>query len=127
MNRIELELTAFGTTRLGSLIEAIKQQPGDSPVSFDFCYLVPAGIASYRGYYEHLALGWTDGGSMSANDMRQLLAEADGKVYEGWKGGNYRMSRYTPVWVDNRGEYSSTAIVAVEIDHRIRLITKALD
>lgn len=126
MEHIELELTTYGTTSLRSLLEALKDLPETAPVVFDFCYLNPTTVDSYRGYYEHLALGWSTHGDKQNRDMRRNLSDANGSTFEGYKGGEYMMTPETPVWVDNYGDVSRTAIVAIEFDYVIRLITKSV-
>lgn len=99
---------------LGELIELLAQRPPEQSVRFDFCHHVPAGVGSYRGYYDHLALAWRGSydGPKVADFLKELQA-AVGKVYEGYKGGDFRMSRKTPMWVSNYGESDSVAVVGV--------------
>lgn len=117
----ELDLSLFGTTTLGALIDALRFGPKDADVQFDFCYLSPTDVASYRGYYDHLALGWTDkhegpGHWPKASALLANLEAAIGKTFEGWKGGSYRMGRDTPLWVANAGDTGGTGITAIEFE-----------
>lgn len=128
---IDLELTSRGTTLLGSLIDTLEKCGRDQTVRFDFCYLAPTTLASYRGYYEDLALGWTSEftGWPTVEDLLVKLREAIGKTYTGWKGGDYVMGRESSVWVANRGESGGTGIVAVSNDtyHGVVLVTALVD
>lgn len=109
------ERATFGAQiTLGQLIDGLEAASSDE-VCFDFGGLAPTSIDSYRGFYEHLALGHTKE-AYEYKDRKALLAElhrAAESVFEGYKGGYYRMSRDTPVWVANYGESTSTAVIGV--------------
>lgn len=40
---------------------------------------------------------------LSAGEFYDILRDAVGTEYTGWKGGQFEMSETTPVWVANRG------------------------
>jgi hypothetical protein len=108
---------------LGEIIakcEAIKAKgyklhDGSDPrVYFDFAHLRPTALASWRGSYDELALGFEeDGESRTLGEFIEMLKCADGETYTGYKGGEFVMSRHTPVWVANYGNSGDTAIVDV--------------
>lgn len=108
---------------LGMLIDALKKENSkceETPkVYFDFCNTFPVEIWSYRGDYSQLALSWSTHESQFKNeslfveDLIKILEAADGNVFQGYKGGSYKMDRHTLVWVDNSGKYTGTAIVGV--------------
>lgn len=81
---------------LGDLIAALER--------LDPTLRVPLGFGhphSYRGYYDELAFEPRENvtiGAMLA-DARSAL----GSTYEGWKGGDYTMSEYTPVHLAHEG------------------------
>lgn len=114
----DLELSAFGTVTIGSLIDALEWAEPDASVMFDFCYLAPTSLRSSRGYYEHLAIGWKVPESEpywpTVAEILRLLESAAGATFEAYKGGSYTMSQDTPLWVDNWGDASGTGIVGVE-------------
>lgn len=99
--------------RLGDLIDAIEACPPTWHVYFDFCQCVPTTLASYRGFYDHLAIAFETDGQMAVEALLAELRQAVGNVFWGYKGGEYTMTENTPVWVANRGRYTQTAIVAV--------------
>ena len=100
---------------LGQLIDALGRHDPKASVGYDFCRLAPAGPWSYRGYYDHLALGFnTTARRPTVDELLIVLRGAVGKVFEGYKGGNYTMTRATPVWVAQWGDTSETRIAAVE-------------
>lgn len=111
---MKLELGLFGTATLGALIDALERRPQDSEVRFAFGYFAPKGLGSYRGFYEHLAIGYdADAPMRTVADFLSDLRDAVGRMYEGYKGGEYCMSRDTPIWVAGYGESTSTAVVGV--------------
>ncbi len=134
-NRVQLPLSTFKpTTSLGALIAALERCGADADVQFDFCYLRPTTLGSYRGYYDDLALGWTNesvSGGGHWPKVSAVIAElksAIGKTFEGWKGGSYTMSEKTPVWVANSGDSGGTGIVAIQNEgHTVILITDKVD
>ncbi len=93
----------------------------DKQIRYDFGTSIPTCLDSYRGSYDELALGYKltgydDGSaprSIKAKDLLEHLKSAIGKEFTGWKGGEFRMSEQTPVWVANCGDSNSTAIVGV--------------
>lgn len=124
---------------LGELIAEIekcgvlKDNGEDKEVCYDFGTAIPTKLDSYRGSYDELALGYKLTGydndaehltEIKAKDLLNHLKEAIGKEYTGWKGGNYTMSKDTPVWVANSGNAGSTAIVGILNDGwRLILLT----
>lgn len=106
------------TMKLGALIEALEKQPPGNDVAFDFFRLPTDRIDSYRGYYDHLAIGFgkSDQARFPVLDLIRKLKACDGQTFLGYKGGSYTMSLSTPVWVGNWGECENTGIVGVEFD-----------
>jgi hypothetical protein len=100
---------------LGELIEQLSSLPADRYLVFDWCWLKPDGLRSYRGCYSDLAVGFTDAyQSVTVGQFLQECREAVGKTYEGYKGGEYRMSESTPVWVANYGNSTGVAVTKVK-------------
>lgn len=114
---------------LGELIERIEKagttnEKGEpKTVYFDFGSAVPTIMQSWRGSYYELALGYTLTGydaphdhfkQRLATELLQELKETIGKEFTGWKGGEFTMSKDTPIWVNNPGNSGNTAIVAVK-------------
>jgi hypothetical protein len=113
-------MTPFGTLSLGETIDmlsvAIRRFDGDDPiVYFDFGNMFPRkySLGSYRGYYDHLALGFVAFNTTKLSELIVDLKSTSGKTFEGWKGGMYRMDLDTPLWVANAGEATHTAIVGM--------------
>lgn len=83
-------------------------------VNFDFEYLFPVGIDSWRGSYDELAIGFaTDGNPMTVGEFLNMLKDTVGKTLSGYKGGDFLMDEETPLWVANPGNAGDTQIVGV--------------
>ena len=116
---------------LGELITLLKYRPQDDEVEFAFPpTVIPTTLASYRGFYEQLALGWEkpkyEGDKTKKCLVAQLLLECQdalGKEFTGWKGGDYTMYERTPVWCANPGETGSIAIIGL-YDCRYKTVLK---
>jgi hypothetical protein len=113
---------------LGELIACLSLCPENLSVTFDFGRLVPTELDSYRGYYDHLALGFAEESRISCGELLARLNAAVGTTFGGWKGGEYTMYEDTPVWAANPGRSTDTAIVDVVKQHgRVVLVTALLD
>ena len=77
---------------LGELISELKELPADAHV--------PALVSahSYRGYYMDLAFE-LETGTRSAADLLDDCHSVLDTELDGYKGGKFRMTRTTPVWV----------------------------
>jgi hypothetical protein len=81
---------------LKELIEALEKA--------DPAKVVPCGFKnphSYRGYYRDLA--FEPALRITAGEMLAAAKSALGQTYQGWKGGDYTMESYTPVWLAEMG------------------------
>lgn len=110
---------------LDDLITALVACPDQhAPVEIDG---KPAGeFDSYRGYYDQLALG-TGLEPITVAELLAAASEAKGKVFQGYKGGDYLMTGDTAVWFSEYGCSSGVAIVG--IDHEgdtVRLLVAAI-
>jgi len=100
---------------LGEIIDKCEAIGGDADVVFDFEYAIPRGLDSWRGVYAELALsfGFDHGEVMNLPEFVAMLKDAVGKSFYGYKGGEFTMSRRTPVWVANNGHSGNTAVIGV--------------
>lgn len=121
--------TRFAASRqlsLGQLIAGLREAgPPHAPVRYDDGSF-PTTVASYRGSYDELALGfrWTG----EPRRLAEVLAECEravGETFEGYKGGDYRMGTDTPVWVANWGTTGDAAPIGVHNDGRTVVIDTA--
>jgi len=117
---------------LGELVERLEQCEQDADVYFDFCRYQPGVLDSYRGYYDHLALGYEESGTgplpVSVKALLKMCKDADGRIFHGYKGGAYEITRRTPLWVENYGHSSGTTIADVaDYGYRVILSTGYID
>lgn len=119
-------MTPIGTLSLGQLIGMLESRNRDQVVRFSTGLLAPTDLASYRGIYNHLALGYSMEQHLpNVGELLKLLRAAVGSDFEGWKGGSFRMKHDTPIWVANRGEHTNTAIIGLaECDDQTIVETK---
>lgn len=115
--------------KLGDLIAFLEEWPNkDDPVWVKDVAGNVSGIEpsfdSYRGYYEDLALNPGD----SSVSVKNLLREARwcvGKTFHGYKGGNFTMNEYTPLWIADYGNTGPAALfIEADDDGRIFIRTK---
>lgn len=108
--------------RLGTLIEKLEKMPLAAtvwfkPVSDDVEKIErhPYDFASYRGYYDRLALS-SSPYPVTVGELLSRARDADGATFTGWKGGDFTMNRSTLVHIGERGCTTDTRIVGVERD-----------
>lgn len=81
---------------LGKAIETLKAMDNDTKI-------VGLGeLMSYRGYYCDLA--FEPGKDMTAGELLEECQNAMGRVFQGYKGGDYLMGETTPLWVAEYGD-----------------------
>ena len=105
---------------LGELIDALESLGGvddDCDIFLDFGP-TPMCLGSWRGSYDELSLEWTQEWKweerMQFPKFLQELKSAVGRTFTGYKGGDYRMDRDTPVWVSRYGDATSCAVCGIE-------------
>lgn len=122
---------------LGEIILKLEAMPDlDARVIFDFQPVSPDYLCSWRGSYNELAIVFGPV-EASGNQVLATLRGAISETYDGWKGGEFKMGRLTPVWVVGSNgdsgveiseDYQSLGIVDVKIDDgKIVLATQAVD
>lgn len=100
------EAEAAGQTTLGQMIDALSAAPHGFPVRWaDGGH--PGGPHSYRGYYNHLAFS-TIGVLVTVDDLLARCMDAVGRTFTGYKGGDFTMTRDTPLWRGEWGQYGGS-------------------
>lgn len=114
--------------------EVKKKYDHEATVFFDFCDTFPTHLHSWRGSYNELAIGWNggqygnDNKPMEVSKFLEMLKEAIGKTYQGWKGGDFKMGKNTPIWISDDGMGSNNGIIDIRDDeYRIILITSEFE
>lgn len=105
--------------------QRIAENKTEATVQYDFEYLYPTSINSWRGSYAELALNFvTDENEykpMTVTEFLALLRGCVGKEITGYKGGEFIMTKNTPVWVANFGNSGNTAVIDI-IDNNYSVI-----
>jgi hypothetical protein len=106
---------------IGEVIDALKKADPKVNVWFAFGGMVPSTVDSWRGIYAEAALGFEGGEYASkAVTVKELLERLEAAIapdaeFVGWKGGDYRYDRQTPLHIDNPGCCTNTDLVRVEV------------
>lgn len=107
---------------LGNLIEDLCAFPEHMVVKFVGTDYSPSKTSCYRGYYEDLALNYSNE-DKTVKEVLQILKDTIGKVYTGYKGGEYKMQRFTRVWAArDSGNCSNMKITSVFLDEGVVLL-----
>ena len=81
---------------LGDMIKRLEELPEELKI-------VGVGeIDSYRGYYSDLA--FCPDGDNTAGELLVICKSAMGKVFTGYKGGDFMMGESTPLWIASYSE-----------------------
>ena len=111
MNRASCAERAQTQLTLGKLIDALHAMPPRTQVA-NLC-----DPGSYRGYYSDLYFERGDG-TRSASELLGVACKCMGKVFTGYKGGDFQMGRNTPLWVAEYGD-CGLRLMAVNADGTI--------
>jgi hypothetical protein len=110
-----------GQMSLGELVARLEAGVDKSKVVLVGEGMYAQTFHSYRGHYDHIALSYAADASMARLVVEILrdAAAAIGSMLEGYKGGEFKMTRLTPVWISPYGKSSRMGLVAVEdnLDH----------
>lgn len=109
---------------LGELIAALDKVDGGVNVEIELPtgeVVIPTDLISYRGYYSDLAIDYGTANEegirpVEVDEFRNWLREAIGKTYTGYKGGDFTMSKITPMWVDQYSRCQNFAVSEVVYD-----------
>jgi hypothetical protein len=105
------------------ILEVLRAASIDQPVVLDFCGAYPTAVGSWRGAYSKPAIGWNfpqlrlpgERPPTVGEVVAELEEATDGRIYFGWKGGEYKFTRDQWLWVDNPGECTYTEITGVSV------------
>ena len=113
--------------RVGVLESKLDALDNELPIVYDFGAVPDSrGLDSYRGYYDHLAIGYNRVGDTTVGSLldavRYMLKLG---ILEGYKGGEYILNHDTPVWAANYSKYLTPFIVdVVEENGIVTLVTQ---
>jgi hypothetical protein len=86
---------------LKELIEILSKERHDKVLKLGF-----AEPHSYRGYYADLAFEPVE--NVTVESMLENAKQSVGKVFDGWKGGEFLMGEYTDCWLAEHGGTGET-------------------
>lgn len=104
---------------LGSLIEALGSVGQDFLVEFDNGDS-PGEFDSYKADYSHLALEKGENPTR-VSEFQRVALEAIG-THSGYKGGEYTMTRSTPIWRAEYGCHGSPIVGACLRDDKFIIL-----
>lgn len=101
-----------------TLLREAGKDPNWKNVIFMFGGKPNMKVHSYRGYYDHAALGWSGGdygtsSGVDANELADAIEAQYGSYMSGWKGGEFLIHKNIPLWCANDGCFGP-AIVGIE-------------
>ena len=97
-SQIQNEYASKPILSLGELILLLRLQPQTNAIKIDYGGN-PGSLDSYRGYYKDLAIS-PDGDTEKT--VAAFLSDCEnsvGKTYDGYKGGEFTMTKQTFMWV----------------------------
>lgn len=109
---------------LGRLIRRLEKMPRSQTILTCNNGFGIEGLCSYRGYYSDLALCPTAGAVLSAGQLLGACNEVLDTELTGYKGGEFLMTKDTPLWV---AEYGRLGVAVTDITPDGLLITRNLD
>jgi hypothetical protein len=112
-----------GQITLGELISKLETLPEGNIVVIDYTQTSPTCADSYRGYYEELSFEYGDSNTLTVKEFLVICENAVGKTFTGYRGGDFTMRRYTPVWIARYGESGKMITGVSQIESTVVLIT----
>lgn len=119
---------------LNELIAKLNNCQTKHIIVFDFedCIIYPpAPLHFYRGYYNELSIDYIKRSELKSQLpitvklMKHFCKEAIGKSFIGYKGGEYFMTKDTPLWVSQWGDNSGRILKDVIQERRqVKFITE---
>lgn len=89
-------------------------------VGFEFAMCKPTYFDSYRGSYDEIALAFSGEYGVkypTAQEFYLSLSDTLEESYSGWKGGEYYMTRDTPIHINCGGVCSKTVLKDISVRH----------
>ena len=100
---------------LGELIVALETiESRKLPVYLDDLK-IPTHYISWRGSYDELAIEYDEKSvPLTVEQFLSKSVNALDETFIGYKGGEFRMGRRTPIWVDHYGEGGHRGVVGIK-------------
>jgi hypothetical protein len=112
---------------LGELIAKLEAKDAAAELAVQyFDQVLGYGNAeSYRGYYSDLSIDPISGSLGTVADALKDLRAAVGQTFTGYKGGEYKMTNRTLVWVAQWSTCPGLGVTGVEVIDGVVVITSA--
>ncbi len=106
--------------KIRKLLDILECADSSLRVFFDFAECIPTTINSWRGVYSEPALGWVRFDTIDKHPtveslIKEIKAAINGRIFTGWKGGEYTYTDDNILHVDNPGYCSHTEINHITI------------
>jgi hypothetical protein len=130
--QVELDMhnafRAGGGLTLGELVAELRPlffDFPDTPVKVEWGNRLVniENLGSYRGDYQDLAIEPGGNEELTAEETYNMLHDAIGRTYEGYKGGDFTMDTDTHVWVSHYGDSSGFGVTGVVSNGQLAVIT----
>ena len=108
---------------LGQLIKRLDRVPGVTKILTTDGQGIE-GLCSYRGYYSDLALNPVGGPVWTADQLLREAKLAINTELTGYKGGEFRMTKDTPLWL---ARYGGLGPAIMDLTPDGVLVTRDLD
>ena len=101
---------------LGDLIEDLSKYPENAYVEIKPFNLYPTGFCSYRGYYSDLSIDYTldEYSGLRCGQLLEKAKECVGKVFMGYKGGDFKMTKHSVIWLANYSRTTDVMLTGVK-------------
>lgn len=108
---------------LGGAINVLETLDPEKTILFDIG-MSPSDPHSYRGYYSDLC--FESDSPRSVGEFLADLKSANGHIFEGYKGGDFKMDESTPLWVAPYGS-CGVAMMAIKDGDVVTIETKDVE
>jgi hypothetical protein len=118
----------MSTWTLKELTKALASEPVGNTVALMFTTQHITGLASWRGRYDEMSIEFSDWGKpMTVGELLAQARAADGGIFEGYKGGDYQMHEWTPVWVCEHGDADERGLLGIRRKSGVSILITSED
>jgi hypothetical protein len=111
---------------LGELVARLDALPSEMPIVLEDGQ-TPGRFMSYRGYYDMISFN-RQIEPKTVGQFRLQVSAAIGSTHEGYKGGDFKMTRHTPVWLSEYSQCEGLGVIGLEVaDGRAIIKTAKVD
>jgi hypothetical protein len=111
---------------LGEIIDKLSAfiHKKDSEIMYDFGNFYPYTVGSWRGSYSEFSIGYNERYPITLGKFIETLKMSVDTYFEGYKGGDFKMTAESRTWVANYSISGHTGIVdVIDADYYIVIAT----